>query len=37
MDSADVDKVEEELIDIGVELEPYGGNIPVLPISAKTG
>ena len=29
--------VEEELIDLGVDLEPYGGNIPVIPISAKSG
>ena len=34
---SDVEKVEEELIELGIELEPYGGDIPVIHISAKTG
>lgn len=35
--NADVEKVEEELIELGAELEPYGGDVPVIHISAKTG
>ncbi len=35
--SADVEEVEEELVDFGVDLEPYGGKVPVVHISAKTG
>ena len=37
MTSANIDSVEEELVDYGIELEPYGGNVPVVPISAITG
>lgn len=33
----DVEKVEEQLVENGVELEPYGGTVPVIHISAKTG
>ena len=29
--------VEEQLIDLGVDLEPYGGTIPIVYISARTG
>lgn len=37
MPSANIDKVEEELIDYGIELETYGGNVPSVPISARSG
>ena len=35
--NADLEAVEEELVEYGVDLEPYGGNVVVVPISAKTG
>ena len=35
--AADTEMVEEELIELGCELEPYGGNVPCIHISAKTG
>lgn len=35
--NSDIEGVEEELVEYGVELEPYGGNVIVIPISAKTG
>lgn len=35
--NADIESVEEELVEYGINLEPYGGNIVVIPISAKTG
>ena len=34
---ADPENVEETLVERGIALEPYGGNIPVVHISAKTG
>lgn len=34
---SNIEEIEEQLIDEGVDLEPYGGHIPVIPISAKTG
>lgn len=35
--NADLEAVEEELVEYGVDLEPYGGSVVVVPISAKTG
>ena len=35
--NADIESVEEELFEYGIELEPYGGDVVVIPISAKTG
>ena len=35
--NSDIEAVEEELVDYGINLEPYGGDIVVVPISAKTG
>lgn len=37
MKGANIDTVEEELVDFGIELESYGGDVPVVPISAKSG
>lgn len=34
---ADPEAAEEQLVERGVDLEPYGGSIPVVHISAKTG
>lgn len=31
------EQVEEQLVELGVELEPYGGSVPVTYISARTG
>lgn len=35
--NADVEGVEESLFEAGLNIEPKGGNIPVIHISAKTG
>ena len=35
--SANVEEVEQELLAAGVNIEPKGGNVPVIHISAKTG
>jgi translation initiation factor IF-2 len=37
LEGANVDRVKKGLADSGVMVEGYGGNIPVAPISAKTG
>ncbi len=34
---ADPERLEEQLIEQGVDLESYGGSIPTIHISAKTG
>lgn len=34
---ANIEEVEEQLIDYGIDLESYGGDIPIIHISAKTG
>ena len=34
---ADVEAVEEELVEMGIDLEYYGGDVPCVHISAKTG
>lgn len=34
---SDPESAEEGLVELGVELEPYGGNVPVVHISAKNG
>lgn len=35
--NADVEGVEDSLFEAGLNIEPKGGNIPVIHISAKTG
>jgi len=35
--TADVESVEASLYEAGLNIEPKGGNIPVVHISAKTG
>ncbi len=35
--TADYEAVEEELVDLGIDLMTYGGSVPVINISAKTG
>lgn len=35
--NADVEAVEDSLFEAGLNIEPRGGNIPVVHISAKTG
>lgn len=35
--TADVEGVEDSLFEAGLNIEPKGGNIPVIHISAKTG
>lgn len=34
---ADIDRTKNSLLENGIYVEGYGGNIPVVPISAKTG
>lgn len=33
----ELEELEDDLIDKGIDLEAYGGNIPLVPISAKLG
>jgi translation initiation factor IF-2 len=35
--AADQDKVKQDLAKIGIQVEGFGGDVPVVPLSAKTG